>query len=1033
MKKAFSLLLTLAITMTSLGIQMSVKADEAAVTPKSEIAFSDVADDYVYKRAITTLATLDIINGMGDGKFEPYSSITRAQFAKIIVCTLGYGDLNTKITQFTDVAEDHWANTYIKTAYDLGIVNGFDDTTFMPDSPVTYEQALKMMVCTLGYQGEAEILGGYPDGYRNKAVSLKLTDGISGIAYTANASRGLIAQMVYNALEVEMYERSGNTWKASGKNLLNDYLNVYSLKGIVVGIEDSTTSDCDATLYKGQMAIDEDRTGDEYIIDYTEYASSFATVSPFLGQTVQVYYRKDSEDKWLVKIDNETYKNVSVSLYSYQIDRYENHTIKYVPDGADRAASIRLDKSELTVRYNGRAVSDEVTLGNNVYSPNEALTEWLDPDSEYFIYGTIKLIDSGSTGEYNIIDIYDYDTIVALKAPTSTDYRITDKTVSGTYLTLDPEDYSYTYSISKNGSEIQTTSIATNDVVNYAVSLDGKYYTVNATAKSVSGTITAVNTSDDEKTISIDNTEYRISDRFISYIETKELKTLTSGLSITAYQDMFGTLEWGTVTLSTEYYPYAYVIDVVSDGEDYYVQMFAPTNTSTKTFSSGTSYSVKKYKIVSSGSKLNGKKTDAETITSALEENAKYANLDEQIPGSNIKLTDYSQLVRVKFNSNEIEDIITFDNSVAQGTMNEDATELVRYKSVNPDSKYYVTSSSVKDSADGETLYSIKSTTPMFVIPKDRTDTEGYSLKSALTGNTMYSGGSWYLEAYDVNDSRYPGCLLVYNSTFKKGTSITKSTAYRLVADSIRQEYDSTDDDIFNMLYTFNSATTITTTKISPSCEDIFEDIEMGDVILNGSDGDKYADTLIKVQDFGKIRSVLDGEMTTVTDDEGNETEQMYSWNETQEQTKDNNWQKYVFDFRYPKTGVSEPTDDYFLIGGNSTNVYSRACMFNLIQVLSDDSKLYVTKNGFNEDGTLVNDSYEEVKFSSSTKILRYDEKKKEFTPYAEGTENTALTVTDLKESKNYGQECSKILITYVSSTTSSTAAPTAKFIVIYN
>lgn len=1034
MKKWLSLLVALIVMTSNLIIPVTANAEETA-SSNSRISFSDVSDDYSYKKAITTLATLNILNGYEDGTFAPNKSITRAEFTKIIVYMLGYGDLNTPITQFADVPQTHWANAHIKVAYDLGIINGFDETTFAPDSPVTYEQALKMIVCTLGYQGDAEIMGGYPVGYQSKASSLELTKGISGLGYSANAPRGVVAQIMYNALEIEIYERQGTSWTASGKNLLNDYLNVYALKGIVVGIEDSTTSDCNATLYPGQMAIDDDKTGDEYIIDYTEYTSSLSAISAYLGQTVQIYYRMDDSDMWLVEIDNETYKNQEMTVYSYQLDEYSNYTIKYIPDGAARVASIKLDKDELTVRYNGRAVSEDVTLGDNEYEPIEALTEWLDPNSDYFIYGTVKLIDSGSTGKYNIVDIYDYETIVALKAPTNIDYRITDKTVTGNYLTLDPDDYDYRYTITKNGKEIETTSIATNDVLNYAISLDGEYYTVTSTAQSITGTITAVNiTNDDEKTISIDNTEYRVSDRFINYIETKELKTLSSGVEITAYPDMFGTLEWGTIKVSTEFYPYAYVIDVLSEAEDYYLKLFAPSSTSSTSFSSSTSYKVKTFKIVSSGSKINGKKADGETIATELEANARHTNPDTEIANADINLTGYNQLIRVKFTSaGEIEEVVTLDASVAEGTMNEDATEIIKYKSMDPNSKYYVTSTSIKESADGSTLYSLKSTTPMFVIPKDRTNTEGYSLKSALTGNTMYTGGSWYLEAYDVNDSRYPTCLLVYNSTFKKGTAITHSTAYRLVADNIREELDEEDGDIFKMLYTFNSATTTTTTKISPDYEDLFDDLEMGDVILNGSDGDKYADSIMMVQDFTEIQRILDGDEITVTDNDDNETTQIYNWNETQEQTADNNWQKYVFDFRYPKTGLTEPTDDYYKTGGNTTNIYSRACMFNVIQVLTDENMLYVTKSGFLDDGSLADVSYEEIKISSSTKILRYDENEETFTPYAEGTENTALTAADLKESKNYGQECSKVLITYISSSTAKTSAPTAKFIVIYD
>ena len=71
-----------------------------------------------------------------------------------------------------------------------------------------------------------------------------------------------------------------------------------------------------------------------------------------------------------------------------------------------------------------------------------------------------------------MIQINNYDTIVAYATPTTTDYRITDKLVTGNYLILDPQASDYTYTITKNGSEIPVTSISANDVILYTKSLD---------------------------------------------------------------------------------------------------------------------------------------------------------------------------------------------------------------------------------------------------------------------------------------------------------------------------------------------------------------------------------------------------------------------------------------------------------------------------------------------------------------------------------------------------------------------------------
>ncbi len=46
---------------------------------------------------------------------------------------------------FSDVASDHWGTDYIDFAADKGIINGFPEGTFLPENPVTKEQALAML------------------------------------------------------------------------------------------------------------------------------------------------------------------------------------------------------------------------------------------------------------------------------------------------------------------------------------------------------------------------------------------------------------------------------------------------------------------------------------------------------------------------------------------------------------------------------------------------------------------------------------------------------------------------------------------------------------------------------------------------------------------------------------------------------------------------------------------------------------------------------------------------------------------------
>ena len=89
-------------------------------------------------------------NGVLDsgGTFSPDKAITRREMAVMLVRTLGYQDLAEKEAKdyalpFTDVTADRG---YIAVAYDIGMVNGTSATTFSPESTATREQAAAMLV-----------------------------------------------------------------------------------------------------------------------------------------------------------------------------------------------------------------------------------------------------------------------------------------------------------------------------------------------------------------------------------------------------------------------------------------------------------------------------------------------------------------------------------------------------------------------------------------------------------------------------------------------------------------------------------------------------------------------------------------------------------------------------------------------------------------------------------------------------------------------------------------------------------------------
>ena len=104
--------------------------------------FSDITN-HANKTAIEELAARGIITGYNATSFGPNDTMTRAQFATIVVRGLGLP--LTATNNFTDVKAGSWYASYVGTAYSYGIVNGRTVTSFDPEGTITRQEAAAMV------------------------------------------------------------------------------------------------------------------------------------------------------------------------------------------------------------------------------------------------------------------------------------------------------------------------------------------------------------------------------------------------------------------------------------------------------------------------------------------------------------------------------------------------------------------------------------------------------------------------------------------------------------------------------------------------------------------------------------------------------------------------------------------------------------------------------------------------------------------------------------------------------------------------
>lgn len=192
--------------------------------------YTDVSEEYV--KITDLLYDLEIMEGFEDNSFKPEDTLTRAEAAAIMVRLMGLeAEEEQGETIFCDVPESHWASGYVNVAEANGIINGMGDGTFDPEGDVTYHQVVKMLVCLLGYEPVAEANGGWLGGGYLYAGSKQITNVVKGVEgwisekrYNDPITRIAAAKMVYNSLEAELMDENAFSTGINGMtNCFPDY------------------------------------------------------------------------------------------------------------------------------------------------------------------------------------------------------------------------------------------------------------------------------------------------------------------------------------------------------------------------------------------------------------------------------------------------------------------------------------------------------------------------------------------------------------------------------------------------------------------------------------------------------------------------------------------------------------------------------------------------------------------------------------------------------------------------------------------
>ena len=168
--------------------------------------FADVAIDAYCYEAVRWAVKNGITDGVGNDRFAPEQSCTRAQIVTFLWRAAGSPVVNYAM-DLSDVAEDVYYAEAVRWALSEGITTGTGESSFSPDATCTRAQAVTFLARALNANasGKAEFGDVPTDSYFAEAVAWAaangVTEGVGGGLFGSDNSctRGQIVTFLYRA------------------------------------------------------------------------------------------------------------------------------------------------------------------------------------------------------------------------------------------------------------------------------------------------------------------------------------------------------------------------------------------------------------------------------------------------------------------------------------------------------------------------------------------------------------------------------------------------------------------------------------------------------------------------------------------------------------------------------------------------------------------------------------------------------------------------------------------------------------------
>ncbi len=852
LKKTISMLLALAMVF-SCFVAFAAEEDTEEAETEALTEFSDVDPKSTVGKAVSELAHRGIVTGYPDGTYGPEGNITRAEFATICVRLANLSDAlgEDAVTGFTDLDADDsfkWARPYVAMAKSRGIINGYSDGNFGAGDPVTYEQAVKMLMCLANWGSTCEAMtnktpnASWSYGYIYYANQQGLTK--NAMCTEADQSkaitRGTVAILANNALTLpvlQITEEGSYVTSTTDKNgnsntvVIGDKNTEDVISGTITGTYIASFDPDIDDIGKYDIVLD---NNENKIYEVKHSILDSYNLCDLIGKTVKLTV--DSKENLVTKMTVTDYE--SVDIYSGYVkgekffsDATSENSIEYITSvDTFKTANI---STKGYVLFNGKLIED--------FNAQDLV----DPDSEYYFTSGVIQVSKGT--KYNFVKIYNYKNYVVK----STSSRTSSDKINFMYLTGDnasmefPVETDSDYFIFRRGKTDITalSQLAKWDVMSVLespTSADGPdVKIVEVTRENISDKKVTNVSENDDTIFKIDGQYYQYNYEYKNIPEDSDddIPTLERGVEgVNLYFDNIGQIAAVSTSTSSSSGSFAYgyllAMEQNDSDSDYNLDLYIMgTDGNKKEYGTGTSI------------QIDGKKyqTRNEDITDLLEETAQQANeayLDSDA-GADVENFSCQQPIRFKVNSST--GLITALDTVAESDIDDNDLSLDAPYAGNKVT--YSSSSGFSYTLGGEKIsFGVGTATKVFFVPDDRTDFDEYFVTTY--SKAFISGTKYHVEGYNLADGSQHKADLVMMYKTSDSESFTYKAPFLIISDFDENE----DGDRYMVGYkgTASSVSTSASTtvylndkKLSDEAEEVYENLGKGDIVryIEGADG----------------------------------------------------------------------------------------------------------------------------------------------------------------------------------------------------